>query len=103
MGASPAGGAVAVRTRNGVQQVSESPAEAVHDGAAHEGGRRNVFARIALFVRQVVGELRKVVTPTRSELINYTIVVLVFVTVVMLFVTALDYVIGLGVLAVFGD
>ncbi|WP_166845617.1 preprotein translocase subunit SecE [Isoptericola sp. BMS4] len=83
--------------------MSESPAEAVHDGAAHGGGRRNVFARIALFVRQVVGELRKVVTPTRSELINYTIVVLVFVTVVMLFVTALDYVIGLGVLAVFGD
>ncbi|GAA1715464.1 preprotein translocase subunit SecE [Isoptericola hypogeus] len=84
--------------------MSESPAEAVHDGAgAREGKRRNVFARIALFVRQVVGELRKVVTPTRSELINYTIVVLVFVTVVMLFVTALDYVIGLGVLAVFGD
>ncbi|CAM3509044.1 preprotein translocase subunit SecE [Isoptericola cucumis] len=82
--------------------MSESPAEAVHDGA-REGKRRNVFARIALFVRQVVGELRKVVTPTRSELINYTIVVLVFVTVVMLFVTALDYVIGLGVLAVFGD
>ena len=82
--------------------MSESPAEAVHDDA-REGKRRNVFARIALFVRQVVGELRKVVTPTRSELINYTIVVLVFVTVVMLFVTALDYVIGLGVLAVFGD
>ena len=39
-------------------------------------------------------------TPTRSELINYTIVVLVFVTVVMLFVVALDWVIGLGVLAV---
>ena len=104
MGASPAGGEAAVRSRNGVQQVSESPAEAVHDGAgAREGQRRNVFARIALFVRQVVGELRKVVTPTRSELINYTIVVLVFVTVVMLFVTALDYVIGQGVLFVFGD
>jgi preprotein translocase subunit SecE len=83
--------------------VSESPAQAVHDDAAHEGKRRNVFARIAVFVRQVVGELRKVVTPTRSELINYTIVVLVFVTVVMLFVTALDYGIGRGVLAVFGD
>jgi len=86
--------------------VSESPAEAVGTpgGATSGTGKRpHLFARIALFVRQVVAELRKVVTPTRSELINYTIVVLVFVAVVMLFVTALDYVIGLGVLALFGD
>ncbi|MGF0115752.1 preprotein translocase subunit SecE [Promicromonospora sp. Marseille-Q5078] len=86
--------------------MSESPADAVGTpgGAASGTGKRpHLFARIALFVRQVVAELRKVVTPTRSELINYTIVVLVFVTVVMLFVTALDYVIGLGVLALFGD
>ncbi|WP_405001179.1 preprotein translocase subunit SecE [Isoptericola haloaureus] len=83
--------------------MSELPAEAsTHDtGSGKE--RRNVFARIALFVRQVVGELRKVVTPTRSELINYTIVVIVFVTIAMLFVTALDYVLGLGAFWLFGD
>lgn len=65
-------------------------------------GRRNIFVRIALFVRQVIGELKKVVTPTRTELINYTWVVLVFLVVVMLFVTALDF--GIGKLAfwVFG-
>jgi hypothetical protein len=28
----------------------------------------NFFQRIALFIRQVFGELRKVVTPTRQEL-----------------------------------
>ncbi|MFC7879335.1 preprotein translocase subunit SecE [Isoptericola sp. NPDC057391] len=86
--------------------MSESPAEAVGTpggGKPATGKRPNLFARIALFVRQVVAELRKVVTPTRSELVNYTIVVLVFVTVVMLFVVALDWVIGLGVLALFGD
>ena len=30
--------------------------------------KRNVFARIALFFRQVVDELRKVVWPTTGEL-----------------------------------
>ena len=42
-------------------------------------GRPGLFARIALFFRQVVAELRKVVRPTRTELITYTSVVLVFV------------------------
>lgn len=32
-----------------------------------------------LFLRQVVAELRKVVRPTRNELITYTSVVLIFV------------------------
>ncbi len=32
-----------------------------------------------LFFRQVVAEIRKVVWPTRSELITYTTVVIVFV------------------------
>ncbi|AEG43427.1 preprotein translocase subunit SecE [Isoptericola variabilis] len=86
--------------------MSESPAEAagshVEGATAGPGKNRNVFSRIALFVRQVVAELRKVVTPTRSELLNYTGVVLVFVTVVMLFVTVLDYLIGRGTLALFG-
>ena len=41
--------------------------------------KRGLFGRIALFFRQVVAELRKVVWPTRTELITYTIVVLVFV------------------------
>ncbi len=86
--------------------MSESPAEAagshVEGATAGPGKNRNVFARIALFVRQVVAELRKVVTPTRSELLNYTGVVIVFVTVAMVFITILDYIIGRGTLALFG-
>ncbi len=50
----------------------------------------------------MVAELRKVVTPTRSELITYTTVVLVFVVVVMAFVTVLDLGIGQAVRWVFG-
>lgn len=60
------------------------------------------FRSIALFVTQVLDELRKVVRPTRSELLNYTLVVIVFVTVMMLFVSGLDFVFTKLVLWVFG-
>lgn len=59
------------------------------------------FARIALFVRQVIGELKKVVAPTRKELINYTLVVLVFVAIMMLIVALLDLAFGTGARWVF--
>jgi preprotein translocase subunit SecE len=61
--------------------------------------RRGPFARIALFLRQVVAELRKVVTPTRRELVTYTAVVLGFVVVMMAIVYVLD--LGLSALVVF--
>ncbi len=62
----------------------------------------NIFRRIALFVRQVISELRRVVTPTREELIRYIWIVLGFVAVMMVLVWALD--LGFGSLAslVFG-
>lgn len=55
---------------------------------------RNPFAAVALFLRQVMDELRKVVTPTWRELVSYTLVVLVFVVIMMLLVTGLDTVFG---------
>jgi preprotein translocase subunit SecE len=60
--------------------------------------RRGPFARIALFLRQVVAELRKVVTPTWRELVTYTGVVLGFVVVMMAIVYVLD--LGFGALVV---
>ena len=45
---------------------------------------------LGLFVSQILDELRKVVRPTRSELWNYTIVVIVFVTVMMAMVSGMD-------------
>ena len=50
----------------------------------------NIFARIALFVRQVIAELKRVVAPTREELINYIWVVLGFVGVMMALTFFLD-------------
>ncbi|GAA0301534.1 preprotein translocase subunit SecE [Kineococcus aurantiacus] len=58
---------------------------------------------LLLFLRQVIEELRKVVWPGRRQLLSYTGVVLVFVVVMMLFVSLLDYGIGKLILLVFGS
>jgi preprotein translocase subunit SecE len=51
----------------------------------------------AVFYRQVVAELRKVVWPTQEQLITYFIVVIVFVAILMTIVSLLD--LGFGKLA----
>ena len=52
--------------------------------------RKNVFARTALFYRQIIAELRKVVWPSRNDLTTYTATVIVFVIVIMAIVYGLD-------------
>ena len=66
------------------------------------GGITRLPARIALFYRQVIAELRKVIWPTRNELLTYTTVVLIFVAAMIAIVAALDFVFTKGVLAIFG-
>ncbi len=65
-------------------------------------GRPNPIARLVLFVRQVVAELRKVIWPTRKELVTYTSVVLVFVVIMVSVVSLFDFAFTKAVLAVFG-
>ena len=59
--------------------------------------------RIAEFVREIVSELRRVVWPTRSQVVTYSGVVLVFVIVLAIIVNVIDIVVGQGVLAIFGE
>ncbi len=66
------------------------------------GRRGGVFSGLSLFLRQVVAELRKVVRPTREELVAYTSVVLVFVIAIMIYVSVIDFGFGRLVLFVFG-
>ncbi len=56
----------------------------------------------ALFFRQMVSELRKVIWPTRKELVTYTVVCLVFVVFMVIIVTSLDYGFTKLVFALFG-
>ena len=64
---------------------------------------RNPIQRLALFVRQVLAELSKVTKPTRQELVKFTGVVLAFVAVVMVIISALDWVFLNVVTFVFAD
>ena len=58
--------------------------------AGKQDPKRGFFGRIILFVRQIIAELRKVVVPTRKELIRFTITVLVFVIIMMALVYGMD-------------
>ena len=61
-----------------------------------------IFARVGLFYRQVLSELKKVVWPTRNMLTTYTAVVLVFVAFVIAVVSLIDLVLTKVVFWVFG-
>jgi preprotein translocase subunit SecE len=61
-----------------------------------------LFARIGLFYRQILSELKKVVWPTRKQLSTYTAVVLVFVLFIIAVVSLLDLVLTKIVFWVFG-
>lgn len=86
------------------RKVIDEPSEDVVATAKRDrAARRSPFARIALFIRQVVAELKKVVTPTRRELFTFTGVVLVFVIIMMGIVYGLDQLFSWLVTWAFGD
>jgi preprotein translocase subunit SecE len=64
--------------------------------------RPGFFSRIFRFLKEVVAELRKVIWPTRKQMITYTAVVLVFVAFMVAVIAGLDYALTKGVLALFG-
>ena len=67
-----------------------------------EDGGPGLFGRFSRFIREIVAELRKVIWPTRKELITYTTVVVIFVALVLTIVAVLDWAFARGVLFVFG-
>ena len=85
------------------RKVIDEPSEDVVANARKDrGNSRGPFGGIALFLRQVFSELRKVVTPTRRELFGYTLVVLVFVVIMMALVYGLDLLFAFVVNFAFG-
>lgn len=75
-------------------------ATAVRDGRE---ARTSPLNRLIRFLREVVAELRKVIWPTRKQLVTYTMVVLVFVSFMVALVAGLDYLFAQGVLLLFGN
>ncbi len=66
------------------QTRGETAQKRAKSGGPAKGGRTTP----ALFIRQVIAELRKVIWPTRRELRTYTIVALTFVLVMVVIVTS---------------
>ena len=71
---------------NSSQNAPSTPTK----GDAPGPGSTNPFLAIGLFVRQVLAELRKVVVPTRKELIVYSVTVLAFVIVMIMLIFGFD-------------
>ena len=90
------GGGTATRER-----TKADPADS-RSKAKAETRRVGMFGRIGRFFREVVAELRKVIWPTRKELLTYTAVVVVFVAVIMTIVAGLDFGFAKGVLWLLG-
>ena len=80
------------------ETVSE---DVVEQAKADKAAKRGPIARVTLFFKQVVLELKKVTRPTWEELRNYTGVVLAFVVVVMALIGFLDWLFYSGVQWVF--
>ena len=75
------------------EQLAARPAPAASGGRRSGGPRRpGPIARTRNYYRETVSELRKVIYPTRTELVTYTIVVLIFVS----FVVAATFGMDLG-------
>lgn len=64
--------------------------------------KENIFKRIGKWFRGMKSELKKVVWPSWSQLINNTVVVIVVSIVLALIIWAFDTVAGLGIKALIG-
>ena len=62
----------------------------------------NIFMRLGLFIKQIIDEIRKVVTPNSKELFFWSLAVFIFVLLLMALVTGMDYGLGKLTLWIFG-
>jgi preprotein translocase subunit SecE len=84
-------------------------AAAIEDGGkakkAKKGAaepRRNPIAYVINYLREVIGELRKVIWPNRKQMVTYTAVVLVFLAFMVTLIGLVDLGVARLVMLVFG-
>ncbi|AEF34661.1 MULTISPECIES: preprotein translocase subunit SecE [Mycobacteriaceae] len=68
-----------------------------------DGPSRNPFVFVLNYLKQVVGELRKVIWPNRKQMVTYTAVVLAFLVFMVALVAGADYGFAKLILLVFGE
>jgi preprotein translocase subunit SecE len=84
---------------SGARGTGRGRGTAVRD---NRSARLSLVGRLRRYLREVVAELRKVIWPSRKQLVTYTLVVLVFVSFMVALVALLDFLFGQGVLYLFG-
>ena len=70
--------------------------------AKKTSGKPGVFARVKNYLGSVRSEMKRVVWPTKQELINYSVAVCASLVVVGIVIALLDAVIGTGLVAFAG-
>jgi preprotein translocase subunit SecE len=90
--------ALAASTKGELVTVTRTESSSSRPGRP-AGARGSLPTR---FVRESVSEMRKVLWPSRSELVTYSIVVIVFVVIMVAIVSGLDIGLAKLVLVVFG-
>jgi preprotein translocase subunit SecE len=93
-----------------VTETQEAPAPSSRPDKGSGGGGLSILWRwLPMLVhalrrrtRETVAEMRKVLWPSRKEMTTYTIVVVIFVSVMVALVAGLDLGLAKVVLAVFG-
>ena len=98
----PAGSARAAArasaARSGVTESKGRPTRARDQGPE----RGNLAQRLVRFLREVVAELRKVIWPTRNEMVTYSIVVVLFLIFMIAVTWGADFGFARLILAIFG-
>lgn len=74
------------------------PAKAAKSGE----GRVNPFQFVWTYLKQVIGELRKVIWPNRKQMVTYTTVVLVFLAFMVALIGGVDLGLAKLVAIIFG-
>lgn len=77
-------------------------ADASRPTTGRGGGKGSRRASPAEYLREVRGEMRKVAWPSRGEVVNYTIVVLVATAFLMAITFGFDFIFGRLVFTIFG-
>ncbi len=69
---------------------------------AEKAEKQSFFARIGKFFRDQKSEVKKIVWPSKKQVINNTMIVLVAVVIFAVAVGAFDWVVGLVIKALIG-
>jgi preprotein translocase subunit SecE len=95
-----------IDTDSGAQEAASLEAEAKAKKKKARKGvkepRRNPIAYVINYLREVIGELRKVIWPNRKQMATYTTVVLVFLAFMVTLIGLVDLGVARLVMLVFG-